>query len=76
MKNLLLTLSNDLYTGIWWYAAYPNHYASVGGEVASIELGKLLSDLMVKSLVNAIKEVKNDDETLRIQNEYFDKVKN
>jgi hypothetical protein len=31
---------------------------------------------MVKSLVNAIKEVKNDDETLRLQNEYFDRVKN
>jgi creatinine amidohydrolase len=70
-----LSLSEDLYTAIWWYAAYPNHYAGVG-EVASIGLGKLLSDSMVKSLVNAIKEVKNDDETLRLQNEYFDRVKN
>ena len=68
-------MSEDLYTAIWWYAAYPNHYAGVG-EVASIGLGKLLSDSMVKSLVNAIKEVKNDDETLRLQNEYFDRVKN
>ena len=70
-----LSLSKDLYTAIWWYASYPNHYAGVG-EVASLELGKLLSDSMEKSLINAIKEVKNDDETLRIQNEYFDNVKN
>ena len=41
-----LQLSNDLYTAIWWYAAYPNHYAGKA-EVSSIELGKLLTDSII-----------------------------
>lgn len=69
-----LQLSNDLYTGIWWYAAYPNHYAGKA-EVSSIELGKLLTDSIIESLVNAIKAVKEDKQTLKLQDEYFSKVK-
>ena len=70
-----LTLNSDLYTAIWWYASFPNHYAGVS-EMASLELGKLLTESTIKSLVKAIKSVKNDDQTLILQNEYFDKVKN
>ena len=69
-----LQLSNDLYTAIWWYAAYPNHYAGKA-EVSSIELGKLLTDSIIESLVNAIKAVKEDKQTLKLQDEYFSKVK-
>src|SRR5215475_4418874 len=32
-------LPDGLYTGIWWYARFPNHYAGEGG-VASRELGE------------------------------------
>lgn len=69
-----LQLSNDLYTAIWWYAAYPNHYAGKA-EVSSIELGKLLTDSIIESLANAIKAVKEDKQTLKLQGEYFSKVK-
>jgi len=69
-----LQLSNDLYTAIWWYAAYPNHYAGKA-EVSSIELGKLLTDSIIESLANAIKAVKEDKQTLKLQYEYFSKVK-
>lgn len=69
-----LQLSNDLYTAIWWYAAYPNHYAGKA-EVSSIELGKLLTDSIIESLANAIKAVKEDKQTLKLQDEYFSKVK-
>ena len=34
-----LKLPEGLYTGIWWYARFPNHYAGEGG-VASRELGE------------------------------------
>ena len=70
-----LTLNSDLYTAIWWYASFPNHYAGVS-EMASLELGKLLTESTIKSLVKAIKSVKNDNQTLMLQKEYFDKVKN
>ena len=69
-----LQLSDDLYTAIWWYAAYPNHYAGKA-EVSSIELGKLLTDSIIESLANAIKAVKEDKQTLKLQDEYFSKVK-
>jgi len=69
-----LQLSNDLYTAIWWYASYPNHYAGKA-EVSSVALGKLLTDSIIKSLANAIKTVKEDKQTLKLQNEYFSKVK-
>jgi len=69
-----LQLSKDLYTAIWWYAAFPNHYAGKA-EVSSVELGKLLSESMIESLTNAIKAVKADHQSLQLQNEYFSRVK-
>jgi len=69
-----LSLSSDLYTAIWWYGSFPNHYAG-NGEMASVELGKLLTESKIESLVKVIKVVKEDDKTLKIQNEYFDLVK-
>lgn len=69
-----LQLSDDLYTAIWWYASYPNHYAGKA-EVSSVALGKLLTDSIIESLANAIKTVKEDKQTLKLQNEYFSKVK-
>ena len=69
-----LQLSDDLYTAIWWYASYPNHYAGKAG-VSSVALGKLLTDSIIESLANAIKTVKEDKQTLKLQNEYFSKVK-
>ncbi len=69
-----LKLSSDLYTAIWWYASFPNHYAGEA-EVSTVELGKLLSDSMVSSLVKAIKDVKADEQSLKLQEEYFKNVK-
>jgi len=63
----------DLYTGIWWYASYPNHYAGEGA-TGSKELGKLMTDNTVDALVKALKVVKADKKTLELQKEYFDKV--
>jgi creatinine amidohydrolase len=70
LKRLALP---DLYTGIWWYAAYPNHYAGEGA-VATRELGAVLTEARIQALVRALKAVKADTASLRLQNEFHDRV--
>jgi creatinine amidohydrolase len=65
----------NLYTPIWWYASYPNHYAGEGAK-ATKELGKLIVDHEIAGFTDALKQVKADTKTLQLQNEYFDKVDN
>jgi len=68
----------NLYTGIWWYASYPNHYAGEA-EKATAEYGKFITEHKIAQLVDAIKTVKADQKSLELQNEFFDradKVKN
>src|SRR5699024_8355874 len=68
-----LDLPGSLYTGIWWYARFPNHYAG-DGSVASAELGKLIFEHRVEALAEAIRAVKNDTKTPAVQKEYFERV--
>ncbi len=63
----------DLYTAIWWYARFPNHYAG-NGAVATPELGRMLVEHRVAGIVKAIGTVKADTATGPIQQEFFDKV--
>ncbi|HYO63356.1 MAG TPA: creatininase family protein [Pyrinomonadaceae bacterium] len=63
-----------LYTAIWWYARFPNHYAGEGAK-ATRELGQAITDHRVSALVKALRAVKADDQTPRIQKEYFDRIK-
>jgi creatinine amidohydrolase len=64
-----------LYTPIWWYAAYPNHYAGEGAKATS-EFGKFITDHEIVSFIKALKEVKEDTNTLKLQNEFYDRVDN
>lgn len=64
----------DLYTGIWWYASYPNHYAGEGAK-ATRELGRVITEYIVESLVRALRAVKSDTKTLQLQNDFYDRVK-
>jgi creatinine amidohydrolase len=65
-----LTGMRDLYTAIWWYARYPNHY---GGDAApaSRELGELVIQQSVDQLTAAIRAVKADTKVLELQNQFF-----
>lgn len=63
-----------LYSAIWWYARFPNHYAGEGAK-ATRELGQAITDHRVGALVKALRVVKADDKTPAIQKEYFDRVK-
>ncbi len=63
-----LKLPEGLYTGIWWYARFPNHYAGEGA-AASRELGEFEAKTWINGIVQAIRAVKADQESLRLQNE-------
>jgi creatinine amidohydrolase len=69
-----LKLPEGLYTGIWWYARYPNHYAGEGG-VASRELGEFEAKTWINAIVQSIRAVKADQASLRLQNEFFERSK-
>jgi len=69
-----LKLPDGLYTGIWWYARFPNHYAGEGA-VASRELGEFEAKTWINAIVASIRAVKADQESLRLQNEFFERSK-
>jgi len=67
-------LPDFLYTGIWWYARFPNHYSG-DGSVAAKELGEWNVEGWISRIVEAIRAVKADDASLKIQNEFYEKSK-
>jgi len=69
-----LKLPENLYTGIWWYARFPNHYSG-DGSAATRELGEYQMNAWIAGVVEAIQAVKADDTSLRLQNEFFEKAK-
>jgi creatinine amidohydrolase len=69
-----LKLPDGLYTGIWWYARFPNHYAGEGG-VASRELGEFETKNWINAIVASIRAVKADQASLRLQNEFYERSK-
>jgi creatinine amidohydrolase len=69
-----LNLPEGLYTGIWWYARFPNHYAGEGA-AASTELGEFEARTWINSITQAIRAVKSDQESLRLQTEFYKRSK-
>jgi creatinine amidohydrolase len=67
-------LPEDLYTGIWWYARFPNHYSG-DGSVATKELGEWNMKNWIGAIVESIRAVKADDVSLKLQNEFYEKSK-
>jgi creatinine amidohydrolase len=65
-------LPEDVYTGIWWYARFPNHYSG-DGSVATKELGQYQMNWWIESVVKAIRAIKADDASLKLQNEFYEK---
>ena len=67
-------LPEGVYTGIWWYARFPDHYSG-DGSVARKELGEWNMKNWVEAIVEAIRAAKADDQSLKIQNEFYEKAK-
>jgi creatinine amidohydrolase len=65
-------LPDNVYTGIWWYARFPNHYSG-DGSTATKEQGEADVQSWINAVVRAIKAIKADDESLKLQNEFYEK---
>lgn len=66
-------LPSSVYTGIWWYARFPEHYAGEGA-AASKELGAFDQKAWSAEIAGAIRAIKADGNSLRLQNEFFEKA--
>jgi creatinine amidohydrolase len=69
-----VTLPDNVYTGIWWYARFPNHYSG-DGSVATKELGEWNMQGYIGAVAEAIRAAKADDQSLKLQNEFYEKSK-
>jgi len=65
------SLPDSVYTGIWWYARFPNHYAG-DASAASKELGEFDQKEWSRQIAEAIKAIKADDVSLKLQNQFFE----
>jgi creatinine amidohydrolase len=65
-------LPDTVYTAIWWYARFPNHYSG-DGSAATRELGEYKMNGWVDAIVKAIRAIKADEQSLKLQNEFFEK---
>lgn len=64
-----------VYSGIWWYASYPNHYGGEGSK-ANAKAGELLINSTVEQLVKMIQAVKKDEVVPTLQKQFFDQSEN
>ena len=67
-------LPKGVYTGIWWYAKFPEHYAG-DATGANQALGEFDMKAWADDIANVIRAVKADQVSLRLQNEFFEKSK-
>jgi creatinine amidohydrolase len=66
-----IDLPNNVYTGIWWYASFPNHYQ--GDAAGATEArGKATSEAAASHIAAAIRAIKSDEVSPRLQKEFFD----
>lgn len=63
------------YAGIWWYAKYPNHFAS-DINTPNKRLGELLIESSAGQLAELIKYMKKDNAIQQLQNEFYDRADN
>jgi len=73
-QNRLSKLPNG-YAGIWWYANFPNHFAS-DYNTPDKKLGELLITAEANQLVQLIKYLKTDNTIQQLQEEFFKKAQN
>ena len=68
-----VNLPDGVYTGIWWYARFPDHYAG-DGSVANKELGEYQMKWWVDAVSKTLVAIKADNDSLRLQKEFFEKA--
>jgi creatinine amidohydrolase len=66
-----LDLPAGVYTGIWWYASFPNHYQ--GDAAGATEArGKAATEAAASRIAAAVRAIKADGAGPRLQKEFFD----
>ncbi|HET9100018.1 MAG TPA: creatininase family protein [Acidobacteriaceae bacterium] len=65
-------LPPGVYTGIWWYAKFPDHYAG-SAQYASAKLGEEDMKAWAEGIAGAIRAIKADQTSLQLQSEFYRK---
>ena len=75
--NNLDRISNldHVYTGIWWYASFPNHYAGDGSK-ATAEAGQIIMDSVVAQFADVIKDIKEDNNVPQLMEQFYKDAEN
>jgi len=58
------------YTGIWWYARYPNHYAG-DASIPSKAAAELLIEHRADLLADLVRVLKQNDDVMELQNRFY-----
>lgn len=66
-----LDLPQGVYTGIWWYASFPNHYQGDAAG-ANAARGKAMAEVKANQIAAAIRAIKSDTMGPRLQKEFFE----
>jgi creatinine amidohydrolase len=61
---------HHVYTGIWWYASYPNHYSGDGSK-ATAEAGEIILQSITEQFAQVIREIKADKNVPQLQEMFF-----
>jgi len=69
-----LDLPAGVYTGIWWYASFPNHYQGDAAGANAVR-GAALMQARTNGIANAIRAIKADTAGPRLQKEFFEASK-
>lgn len=64
-----------VYTGIWWYASFPNHYGGDGSK-ATAEAGKLIMDSVASQFADVIKDIKEDKNVPQLMEQFYKDAEN
>src|SRR4029077_16158494 len=68
-----LELPEGVYTGIWWFAKYPNHYQG-DAEGAPAAGGEAPTGAAAARIANATRAIKRDEAGPKLQKEFFEKA--
>ena len=64
-----------VYTGIWWYASFPNHYGGDGSK-ATAKAGKLIMDSVASQFADVIKDIKEDKNVPQLMEQFYKDAEN
>ncbi len=69
-QDRLKALPGQLYTAIWWYAKFPNHYAGEAS-AANTTLGGFDMKRWASDIAGALRAIKSDSRSLELQHEFY-----